>query len=113
MSLLLKTQGEFLLDYCKLVQFAVSHGFEVTAGELLRPVQMQEIYVKTGRSKTMDSYHIKKLAGDLNFFKDGKYVCNLVDIAPIGAYWESLNPNNHWGGRFSSFKDVPHFERHL
>lgn len=113
MSLLSNTQAEFLLDFCKLVQYATSLGFQVTAGELLRPVQMQEIYVKTGRSKTMDSYHIKKLAGDLNFFKDGQYICTKEAIAPIGAYWESLNPKNHWGGNFSNFKDVPHFERHL
>lgn len=113
MSILLATQSEFLLDFCSLIKYATDGGFLVTAGELLRPVEMQEVYVKTGRSKTMDSYHLKKLAGDLNFFKNGVYICSVEELKEIGTYWESLNPKNRWGGNFSKFKDVPHFERRL
>lgn len=112
-SILVQTQADFLLDFCKLITFATSAGLTVTSGELLRTVEMQAIYVKNGRSKTMDSYHLKKLAGDLNFFLDGKPTYDRAVLAPIGAFWESLTPKNKWGGNFNSFKDLPHFERHL
>ena len=116
-------QSEFLIDFCSIIKFAIEDGFVVTAGELQRPVEMQKIYVKTGRSKTMNSKHIQRLAGDLNFFlpnPDGRlvYICSVETLAHIGRYWESLNPKNRWGGNFDkdwskedNFKDAPHFER--
>ena len=79
--------------------------------------------LKTGKSKTMNSYHLKRLAIDLNFFKpvydeDGKLkgytlTWRYEDIKPFGEYWESLNPKNKWGGNFKTFKDTPHFERRV
>lgn len=106
-------QAEFLLDACKLVQFATSQGWVVTGGELFRTAEQQTIYVKTGRSKTMNSNHLKRCAIDLNFFKDGKLVWDKTQLAPLGAFWESLNPKNRWGGNFKSLVDVPHFERNV
>lgn len=113
MSPLMNAQSLFLIDFCKLIAFAVEEGFTVTAGELLRPVEMQEIYVRTGRSKTMNSKHLEKLAGDLNFFIFGKYVSDKKVLQVLGDYWESLSPKNSWGGNWNSFKDCPHFERKL
>lgn len=110
---LVNEQAAFLIDFCALIQYAIGEGFVVTAGELLRTPEQQKIYVDTGRSKTMNSKHLTKLAGDLNFFKDGKYCCNVKDIEVLGIFWESLSPKNRWGGHFSSFKDVPHFERNI
>jgi hypothetical protein len=111
-------QAAFLLDFCKLVQFATERGFTVTPGELQRPVEMQKIYVQTGRSQTMDSRHVRKLAGDLNFIKGGRLVYDYDELEPIGRYWESLSPKNRWGGNFdrdwdpnTGWKDLPHFER--
>ena len=114
-------QALFLLDFCKLIQYCTDTlGWKVTSGELQRPVEMQKIYVLSGRSKTMHSNHIRKLAGDLNFFIDGKYACTVKEIEPAGRYWESLSPKNRWGGNFDkdwsredSFKDAPHFERQI
>ena len=106
-------QAAFLLDVCKLVQFATDNGFVVTGGELHRTPEQQAIYVKTGRSKTMNSNHIKRLAIDLNFFKDGKLCYDKVALSPVGDYWQSLNANNRWGGYFKSLLDVPHFERNV
>lgn len=103
-------QAAFLLDVCKLVQFATERGYVVTGGELARPVEMQEIYVKTGRSKTMRSKHLDRLAIDLNFFKDGKLT---YDTEEIGRYWMSLDPKNSAGMFWKSFKDAPHFERRV
>jgi hypothetical protein len=49
-------QAAFLLDACKLIQYATEQGFKVTGGELSRTPEQQAIYVKTGRSKTMKSF---------------------------------------------------------
>lgn len=106
-------QAAFLLDACKLIEYATQVGWTVTGGELFRTPEQQEIYLKTGRSKTMASNHLKRCAIDLNFFKDGKLVWDKTQLAPLGAYWESLHPKNRWGGNFKSLVDVPHFERNV
>jgi hypothetical protein len=110
MSLVIE-QSEFLHDVIKLIQFATAAGFVVTGGELWRSPEQQAIYFKTGRSKTLDSNHLKRLAIDLNFFKDGVLCYDATALGVVGRYWESLNPKNRWGGHFRSLKDLPHFER--
>jgi len=106
-------QAAFLLDACKLIQYATDQGFAVTGGELARTPEQQAIYVQTGRSKTLQSNHLKRVAIDLNFFKDGKIIWDKATLAQLGAYWESLNPKNRWGGNFKSLVDCPHFERNI
>jgi hypothetical protein len=106
-----QAQAAFLLDLCKLVQYATEQGWTVTGGELYRTPEQQQIYVKTGRSQTMNSLHLERLAVDLNFFKDGKLVWDKTAIAPLGAFWESLHPLNSWGGNGKKLVDVPHFSR--
>lgn len=111
---LVAEQATFLLDACKLIEFATAQGFVVTGGELLRTVEQEMLYVKQGRSSLKDvnkCNHLRRLAIDLNFFKDGKLVYDKVILQPIGDYWQSLNPKNSWGGNWKSFKDIPHFER--
>lgn len=116
---LVATQAEFLLDACKLVQYATAAGFTVTGGELWRPIEMQQLYLKTGRSKTLNSQHLDRLAIDLNFFKNGRLVGTRDELMKLGEYWESLNPKNRWGGSWrgavdagkAKFVDAPHFER--
>lgn len=105
-------QFAFLKDVCKLIGKAEELGYIVTGGELWRTLEQQEIYVKTGRSKTMNSNHLKRLAIDLNFFRDGKSVYDKEMLRPLGMYWESLAVGkNRWGGNFKSLVDVPHWER--
>jgi hypothetical protein len=100
-------QEAFSRDFCKLLAYALDKGYNVRIGEVQRPVEMQELYVRTGRSKTMNSNHIRKCAADLHFFKDG----NLCYPQELGDFWESLSTKNSWGGNWNSFKDAPHFER--
>lgn len=104
-------QAAFLLDVGKLVQKATEMGFQVTAGELYRTPEQQQIYVKTGRSRTMNSLHLQRRAVDLNFFKDGKLTYDKATLAPLGAFWESLHPLNSWGGNGVKLVDTPHFSR--
>lgn len=104
-------QASFLLDIGKTVVYATELGFQVTGGERFRTAEQQQIYVQTGRSKTMNSYHLRRLADDLFFFKDGKLCYDKAALQPIGDYFESLDTKNSWGGNWKSFKDLPHFER--
>ena len=106
-------QAAFLLDACKLIQYATEQGFVVTGGELARTPEQQAIYVQTGRSKTLNSIHLKRCAIDLNFFKDGVLVGKRDVLIPVGEYWQSLNPKNRWGGNFTNIVDCPHFERNV
>lgn len=108
---LVKEQAEFLRDVRKLLQKADELGFIVTGGELFRTTEQQQFYVKNGRSKTMNSNHLRRCAIDLNFFVNGVLTYDVEVLRPLGLYWISLNPKNDWGGFWQSFKDVPHFER--
>lgn len=108
---LITAQAAFLLDVCKLIQFASEQGFVITAGELYRTPEQQEIYMQTGRSQTMNSLHLRRLAVDLNIFRDGALIGSKATLAPLGAYWESLHPLNSWGGNGKKLVDTPHFSR--
>jgi len=79
-----------------LILYAYEKGYELTGGDL---------WAKTGHIE--NSNHYKRLAIDLNLFKDGGYLTNTSDYEPLGKFWESLNPRNRWGGRFN---DGNHFE---
>jgi len=114
-------QEAFAKDFVLLLQKVwEAPGYTVRIGEVQRPIEMQEIYVKTGRSKTMNSMHLKKCAADLTILKDG-VVCNRHQYRYFGDFWESLKTKNRWGGNWrglvdsgkSSFVDVPHFERQV
>lgn len=102
-----KHQEAFSRDFCKLLIKAFELGYDVRIGEVERTTITQEYYVKTGRSKTMNSIHLKKCAADVHFFKNG-VICYPQEL---GDYWESLDPLNQWGGNWKSFKDSPHFQR--
>lgn len=109
---LVDQQAAFLLDVGRLVTFATAQGFRVTGGELFRTVEQQQLHVKAGRSMTVDSPHLRRLAIDLNFIDAaGKLCYDKAKLEPIGEFWEDLHDLNRWGGHFKSFVDVPHFER--
>jgi len=113
---LIREQSIFLTQVCELLKKASELGFAVSGGELYRTPEQQALHVKNGRSQTMNSQHMKRLAIDLNFFREdadgsAQLTYDVEDLRPLGAYWESMDPANRWGGNWSSFKDTPHFER--
>ncbi len=110
---LVDEQAAFLVHAANLIQHAVSLGFVVTGGELYRTPEQQALHVKAGRSRTMQSKHLSRLAIDLNFFRDGQLTYDKATLQPVGDYWEALDPKNSWGGNWSRFPDTPHFERTL
>ena len=107
-------QEAFARDLSKLLTYAQSIGYECRIGEVERTPEQQAVYVRTGRSKTFNSMHLKKCAADLHFVLGG-VICYPPEL---GAFWESLSPENRWGGNFDrdwgkedNFKDAPHYER--
>ena len=112
---LVQQQNIFLLHVAELIRKAAELGFLASGGELYRTAEQQAIHMKAGRSKTLNSQHLKRLAIDLNFFMptaDGKLTLtyDVEALRPLGEFWESLDPANRWGGKWN-FKDTPHFER--
>jgi hypothetical protein len=102
-----REQEAFSRDLVRLISYAHSLGYEVRIGEVFRTPEQQKWYVQTGRSRTMNSNHLRKCAADLHFTKNGQ----LCYPPELGKFWETLNPKNSWGGHWKSFKDSPHFER--
>lgn len=102
-------QSVFALNVAKLIQHIYEQGYACTFGEALRTAQQAEIYAKEGKG-IQDSLHCKKLAIDLNLFKDGSYIADHNNYEPFGKYWISLNAANRWGGNFQKLVDSNHFE---
>lgn len=102
-------QQAFSRDLVALLQFAFDKGYEVRIGEVYRTAEQQRIYVETGRSKTMNSNHLKKCAADLHWFKDGE----LCYPKELGSYWQSLSSYNRAGMFWKGFRDDPHYERNV
>lgn len=101
-------QKEFCLDVARLIEFIFETGCACTFGEAYRTKEQAEIYAKQGIG-IKNSLHCERLAIDLNLFSpEGEYLTKTDDYQIFGNYWESLNDNNKWGGRFN---DGNHFER--
>ena len=110
---LVEEQAAFLRDVARLIDFVNDRGIVATGGELMRTQAQQAMYVSAGKSQTMASNHIRKLAIDLNFIKDDRLETDMGVLRPIGEFWESLHPSNRWGGNFKTLVDTPHFERNV
>lgn len=106
-----KHQEAFAKDAEKLLRYLHQNGYDVRIGEAYRTQEQQELYLKQGKSKTMNSRHLKKCAIDLFIFKNGSWLQSKKDLQEIGDFWESLDALNSWGGNWKSFLDTPHFER--
>ena len=83
-------QREFTRKVADLIIFAYDNGYELTFGDAAR---------MDFRGHKDGSFHYKRLAIDLNLFKDGKYLTKTSDHEPLGRYWESIGGT--WGGRFN------------
>lgn len=102
-------QENFSRDLVKLLSKAFELGYDARLGELQRTVEQQEIYIKTNRSKTMNSMHLKKCAIDIYFTKGGQ----IIYPEELGKYWEGLSSFNQAGMFWKTFKDAPHYERRV
>ena len=68
-------QERFSRHVIKLMSRAIELGYEIRMGEAQRPIEMQQLYFKTGRSKTMNSMHIQKCAIDAKVSNEREHCC--------------------------------------
>lgn len=80
-------------------------GYEVKHGETMRTKAQALLNVATGRGIAR-SLHIKLLAGDLELFKDLKWLTELEDYKEAAELWESMHYLCTAGYYFG---DGPHF----
>lgn len=105
---LIQKQKLFAILVGRLLEDLEHLGYECSLGEAWRPPETAEAYAKDGRGIS-NSLHTKRLAIDLNLFKDGKFLTRTVDYQKAGEHWESFSQEEFtcvWGGRFG---DGNHF----
>lgn len=90
-------QRVFTRNVGRLIEWAYLNGFEITLAEAYRTPEQAQANAANG-SGIANSLHCKRLAIDLNLFKDGVYLTKTSDHKRLGAYWESLDESNCWGG---------------
>lgn len=106
-----KKQSKFAVMAAQLILKAEELGFEVTLGDAYRDPRAFGGFGKAmhtadgkrvyGRTKSL---HKRRLAIDLNLFKNGKYLTTTEDHRPLGEWWEAQGGS--WGGRFN---DANHY----
>ncbi len=105
---------------------ALIRGYEITWGEAFRTDEQAEINAigpqgreivakrvevilpvlakclrNNGETKGLrKTAHGRRLAIDLNLFKNGIYLTKTEDWKELGEYWETLHSLCRWGGRF-------------
>ncbi len=102
-------QQLFARDTILLFQHIIDEGYTFTYGEAMRSAEQAEIYAKEGKG-IVDSLHCKRLAIDINLFKDGVYIEDAEQYKHFGIFWEKLSPTNRGGYAFKR-ADSNHFER--
>lgn len=109
--MLWQQQALFAKHVGLLIEHIFSMGYYCTLGDAFRSTEQAEIYANQGKG-IKDSLHCKRLAIDLNLIsQNGKYLTNYKDYERFGIFWESLDPENRWGGNFYTIKDGNHFQR--
>lgn len=87
-----------------------ANGYTVRMGEVWRPQEMQDLYLKTGKTRAKYSKHQDKVAADLYILKDSKVLSTKDELKFAADKWKSLNKDNRWGGEFQNLYDAPHWE---
>lgn len=88
------------------------YDFVITEG--LRTVERQKFLVKTGKSTTMNSKHIKGKAFDIAILVNGKITWEYKYYKAFADEFKKmakfLNFNVTWGGDWKTFVDACHFQ---
>jgi hypothetical protein len=98
--------------FAKLVGQLLDHiyevGFEATLGEAWRTPEQAAANAASGKG-IANSNHTRRLAIDINLFKDGNYLTDFDSYKQIGDWWTAQHPLARWGGNFTHLKDSDHF----
>ena len=92
-------QSKFARMVALLLLYAYEKGYEVTFGDAWA-------HPEDGRH-IPNSFHYKRLAIDLNLFRNGRYLTSTEAHRPLGEFWESIGGS--WGGYFSNNPDGNHY----
>ena len=94
-----------------LIKYADSQDMGVTGGDWWRSEEEQTRLFNAGYSKVMTfGFHQRRLAVDLNIFINDVYTADDKYYKILGDYWESLDQDNIWGGRWLTIHDKFHFQ---
>lgn len=99
-------QRKFSLMLAKHIVWLYSRGYEVSMGDGFRDPRVHGKFGEKVAYGEKNSFHKKKLAHDLNLFKDGKYLASTAGHLESGEQWEKAGGT--WGGRFAK-KDGNHY----
>lgn len=101
-------QRVFTRLVAKLINYAYDTGYELSLGEAYRTPEQAIINAGKGVG-IMNSLHTKRLAIDLNLFRQGIYLQDTDNHQKLGTYWKSLHPLCRWGGDFRPRPDGNHY----
>lgn len=79
-------QWQHVRMIAKLINWAEANGYELTWADAYRNPKFANVL---GYYHEW-SYHCKRLAVDLNLFKDGVLLTKSEDYKPLADYWESI-----------------------
>ena len=104
-------QKEFAVHASLLIQEINRRGWACTLGDCYRSPRAFGAMGEPGPYGRASSAHKQRLAIDLNLFNpSGEYIEDSAGHQQFGEYWESLHPQNRWGGRFTP-SDGNHYSR--
>ena len=92
-------QSLFAAHVAMLILHAVEMGYEVTFGDAYRSPEEASRLGALGLG-IANSLHTKRLAIDLNLFRDGEYLPTTDSHRQLGEWWETQHALARWGGRF-------------
>lgn len=110
MLTLREKQSIFAILVGKLIEEATARGYQITLGEVYRSPYEAERLAGLGKG-IKNSLHTRRLAIDINLFKNGALLDKSEDYEPLGAWWEHRTTSDYecaWGGRFKR-ADGNHF----
>ncbi len=93
-------QTEFARLVPRLIDQAFAMGYEVTLGDAYRDPR---VFGPLGQSRGYghpSSAHKRRMALDLNLFRNGAFLGTTEAHRPLGEWWEKQHPSARWGGRF-------------
>lgn len=99
-------QSIFAFLVARLLIFMHQEGYEFTFGDAYRSPEEAARLARLGKG-IKDSLHTKRLAIDINLFKNGKYLTSTESHKMFGDWWEHQHKNCRWGGKYN---DGNHYE---
>jgi hypothetical protein len=86
-----KEQQEFTRLLARLLNDLILAGFQPVLSEVYRTPEQQEIYVNSGKSKTLKSKHLERVAADILLFLNGEYLTKNEDYKIMAELWKSYD----------------------